>query len=186
MVIAESRLTLAEFLRLPEEKPALEYEDGEMTQKVSPKAEHSATQGGLAELVNAFARPRKLARAFVELRTTFGGSSVVPDVSIYRWDRIERTPEGRLVNDVTTPPDIAIEVVSPSQHANTLVRRCLWYVANGVSAAVLIDPEDRSLVVFRPNANGQSVTGDERLPFDDVLPGFELTANELFRELAVD
>ena len=186
MVIAERHLTLEEFLRLPEEEPALEYEDGEVTQKVSPKAKHSAMQGGLATFVNTFARRRKLALAFPELRTTFAGRSVVPDVAIYRWERIQRTAEAGLVDDVTTPPDIAIEIVSPGQSTNSLVRRCLWYVDNGVSASVLLDPEDRSIVVFRPNANGQSVTGDERLPFDDLLPGFELTANELFSVLTID
>ena len=42
MTLTDTRMTLTEFLALPEEKPALEYENGEVTQKVSPKGRHSA------------------------------------------------------------------------------------------------------------------------------------------------
>ncbi|HEV8632979.1 MAG TPA: Uma2 family endonuclease, partial [Chloroflexota bacterium] len=68
-------LTLEEFLQLPEEEPALEYEDGVVTQKVSPKRRHGRLQGMLCELVNVFAQPRKLALAFTEARTVFRGRS---------------------------------------------------------------------------------------------------------------
>ena len=85
-------LTLAEFLRLPEEKPALEFQDGMVTQKVSPQGQHGWLQGKLAELFNHFAEPLRLARAFTETRVTFDGASLVPDVVVYRWDRIPRTP----------------------------------------------------------------------------------------------
>ena len=47
MAIARQGLTLEEFLALPEEKPALEYHDGTVTQKVTPKPEHSGLQGEL-------------------------------------------------------------------------------------------------------------------------------------------
>src|SRR2546427_470977 len=95
---AQQRLTLEEFLKLPEEEPALEYEDGEVTQKVSPQGRHSVLQGELVQRVNAFGRPRKLARAFPELRTTFAGRSRVPDVSVYLWERIPTTSEGRIAD----------------------------------------------------------------------------------------
>jgi Uma2 family endonuclease len=41
MAIARQRPTLDTFLSLPEQKPALEYLDGEITQKMSPKLPHS-------------------------------------------------------------------------------------------------------------------------------------------------
>src|SRR5690242_18087723 len=118
-------LTLEEFLVLPEQKPELEYEDGEVTQKVSPKARHSVLQSACAEAVDRRYRRRKVAMAFPELRCTFGGQSYVPDVSVLRWDRIPRTADGRVADDVLWPPDIAIEIVSPGQSVNALVRRCI-------------------------------------------------------------
>jgi Uma2 family endonuclease len=47
-----ARATLEQFLALPEEQPAREYEDGEVTQKASPKARHSALQRALADLLD--------------------------------------------------------------------------------------------------------------------------------------
>src|SRR5437870_3575677 len=126
MATVQQRLTLEEFLKLPEEEPALEYEDGEVTQKVSPRGRHSVLQGEFVQRVNTFGRPRKLARAFAELRVTFAGVSRVPDVSVYRWERIPTTPDGRIADVFQIPPDIAVEIVSPEQSVASQVRRCLW------------------------------------------------------------
>ena len=61
MAITERRLTLEQFLKLPEEEPALEYVDGAATPKMSPKGPHGALQFfvlGLAELFRRLrARP---------------------------------------------------------------------------------------------------------------------------------
>jgi len=38
--------------KLPEREPPLEYEEGRITQKVSPKGKHSFVQGGLVDLIN--------------------------------------------------------------------------------------------------------------------------------------
>lgn len=132
MAVMQQQLTLEEFLKLPEEKPALEFEEGRIIQKVSPKARHSAVQLRLCELFNGVTRRRRLALAFPALRATFGGRSYVPDVSVIRWDRLPRAPDGTIADDFVAPPDIAVEIVSPEQGVNTLVRRCIWYVENGV------------------------------------------------------
>jgi Uma2 family endonuclease len=76
-------LTLDEVLRLPEEEPSLEYEDGRVSQKVSPKGKHGALQFEIAGLFDLVARPGKLARVFTEVRVTFAGASRVPDI-VYR------------------------------------------------------------------------------------------------------
>ncbi len=149
MALTLRRLTLEEFLKLPEEKPALEFDDGAVIQKVSPKGHHSGLQTELAVRFDRFARPGKLARAFTELRATFGGRSYVPDVSVYRWGRIPVDEAGRVANDFFDPPDIAVEIVSPEQSVNAQVRRCLWFVANGVGVALLVDPADDSVLLFR-------------------------------------
>lgn len=185
MVVAQRSLTLEEFLKLPEEKPALEYEDGEITQKVSPKGKHSAVQYGAAEVFNRFGRPRKLALAFPELRATFGGRSYVPDVAVYRWERIPLDPQGRVADEFSEPPDIAIEIVSPEQGVNRLVRKCLWYVTNGVRTALLVDPADESVLLFRDGAPPQVLGDDDALELGDVVPGFRLTAGEIFAALRI-
>lgn len=186
MAVARQRLTLEEFLALPEEEPALEYEDGKVTQKVSPKGKHGGLQGALVELFNRFSGPRKLARAFPELRTTFGGTSRVPDVTVFTWTRIPRDDLGEIADDIFEPPDIAVEIASPDQRLERLMQRCRAYVAQGVNLALLVDPRSRSVWLFTPDGSERELRGEDPIDVSSVLPGFELTAQELFDTLRLD
>jgi Uma2 family endonuclease len=176
-----TRLTLEEFLALPEEKPALEYADGVVDQKMSPKAQHSALQMALAERLNRAGQPEL--RAFPELRVTFAGASRVPDISVFRVDRMAVDARGRLANDVLIPPDIAVEIVSPEQNATALVRRCRWYVASGVRVALLVDPDDETVLGFRPDDHLSEWRGTDRIDVSEVLPKLDLTVEALFAVL---
>jgi Uma2 family endonuclease len=180
MAVTDRPMTLDEFLKLPEKKPALEFEDGRVTQKVSPKGRHSILQARVAEFLNRFAEPRKLAFAFPELRTTYAGASLVPDVAVYRWERIPRDDSGDVEDDFWEPPDIAVEIVSPQQSVASLVRRCVRFNENGVPIALLIDPRARSVVDFRPGAPPRSLLGEDAIDLSEVLPAFKLTVRELF------
>ena len=186
MTIAGARMTLEEFLALPEEEVALEYIDGEVVQKVSPKTWHRELQAEFTGQMRGFAQPRRLAHVLTEHRSTYGGRSTVPDIAVSRWGRIPRDGRGRLVNDVTTPPDIAVEIVSPDQSLGNLIRRCRWYIENGVRSALLLDPDDSTIRDFRPGAEPVVLRGGDVLGLGDVLPGFTLDVGALFDVLTED
>lgn len=183
MATVPQTLTLEEFLRLPEVKPALEFEEGRVTQKVSPLGPHSRLQYTTAERINTFTTPRKLALAFPELRITYGGRSYVPDVSVFRWKRIPLTPDGEIAPRFVEPPDIAIEIISPGQTRRALLRRCTWYVGNGSAVALLLDSGDKTVTVIRPNAMPVVLRGSERLDLSDGIAGLQLTPADLFASL---
>lgn len=183
MTATGRRLTLDEFLALPEEKPALEFVDGEVVQKVSPQTWHSALQGEWYHRLRAVAQAGRLAHVFPEHRSTYGGRSTVPDVAVYRWGRIPRDARGRLVNQVRIPPDIAIEIVSPDQSLRELDARCRWYIANGVQIALLTNPDDETIREYRPGTEPRTLSGSDILDLGDVVPGFTLIVGELFAVL---
>jgi Uma2 family endonuclease len=83
MAVPQRRMTLEEFLELPEEKPALEFEDGVVTQKVPPQGKHSGLQYSICAMISQTAGLNKLAWAFPELRTTYGRRSRVPDIAVF-------------------------------------------------------------------------------------------------------
>jgi Uma2 family endonuclease len=180
MAITQRTLTLEQFLQLPEAEPALEYIDGVVTQKVSPHGPHSTAQYRIAERINRYAEPRKLAFAFPELREIFDGASPVPDISVFRWDRIPRDERGRPRNRFTAPPDIAIEIASPGQSVRALIARCRWYVEHDVLIAILVRTGNESVTVVRPGQPDQVLRGNERIDLTPILPGFELAGQELF------
>lgn len=183
MTVASERLTLEAFLRLPAEEPPNEFADGVVTPKMSPKGRHAVLQAELIKQLDSCALPGKLARVFPELRVTFGGASYVPDLVLYRWQRVPVEPDGQVANDFFLPPDIAIEIASPEQSITALVRRCLWYVANGVQLALLVDPADQSVLAFRPCRPATAWCGSDRIDLSELLPTCALTVDDLFAAL---
>lgn len=186
MAIARQRLTLEEFLCLPEEEPALEYWRGEVAQKVSPKGPHGALQYGFGEMISLSAGFGRPFRIFTETRVTFGGVSAVPDLMVYRRERVPRDPSGRVSEDFTIPPDLAVEIISPGQARRDLLERCRWYVANGVPLAIFADPRRRVGRSYRPGSESGELRGNDVLDLGDVVPGFALTVDDFFAPLAAD
>ena len=150
MAISQRRLTLEQFLELPEAEPALEYLGGMVTQKMSPKGPHGRLQFVLARWFEELVRPLGVVTAFTETRVTFGGGSFVPDVIVYRSDRVPADERGDIAEDFYEPPDVAVEIASPGQTLKDLTDRCRWYVDHGVLVVLLVDPRNRSVLVFRP------------------------------------
>lgn len=141
-------LTLEEFLKLPETKPASEYIDGQIIQKPMPQGKHSTIQTELSTAINAVFKPRRIARAFAELRCTFGGRSTVPDVSVFTWDRIPRDENGEIANVFQAAPDWTIEILSPYQSQTKVTKNILHCLKYKTQMGWLIDPDEQTVFVY--------------------------------------
>ncbi len=172
-------LTLEEFLKLPETKPASEYINGEVVQKPMPKARHSRLQAKFTTKINHITEEKQIAYAFPELRCTFGGRSIVPDVAILRWNKIEFNQEGEPVDNVVVAPDWTIEILSPEQSSNKVTGNILHCLSHGCQLGWLVDPDDNSILVFRPNQQPELFTGSDKLTVLDGID-IQLTAEEVF------
>jgi Uma2 family endonuclease len=139
-------ITLEEFLRSPETKPASEYIGGEVIQKPMPTARHSRLQGKLTDAINGVAEAEHIAYAFPELRCTFGDRSIVPDIAIFRWENIMLDEQGEPFDNVLAAPDWVIEILSPDQSPNRVTGHILHCLKHGCRLGWLIDPGDRSVV----------------------------------------
>jgi Uma2 family endonuclease len=184
MALTQKRLTLEEFLELPEVKPALEFDRGVVTQKVSPQGQHGALGFDVAAILDHCGRPGRLARVFVELRFTSGGRSLVPDVSAYRWERVPRTEDGKIADEFLEPPDIAVEIVSPDQSLREQTAKCAGYVRHGTSIALLVNPRNETVGDFRPGAAPRWLRGDDEIDVGDVIPGCRFSVKDLFATLS--
>ncbi|MCC5639106.1 Uma2 family endonuclease [Nostoc sp. CHAB 5844] len=183
MTVAKpSSITLEEFLALPETKPASEYIDGEIIQKPMPKTRHSRLQSKLIGTVNEVTEESRVAYAFPELRCTFGGRSIVPDIAVLRWEHIEFDENGEPVDDILVAPDWTIEILSPDQSSNRVTGNILHCLKYGCQLGWLIDPSDRSILVFQPKQQPELLQGKDNLI---VLDGIELkfTVEQVFNWL---
>ena len=172
-------LTLDEFLKQPETKPASEFIDGKIIQKPMPQGKHSRLQIKLSTNINQVVEIPKIAYAFSELRCTFGGASIVPDISVFRWERIPRDKSGQVSNRFQIYPDWAIKILSPDQRQNQVLANLLHCVDHGTELGWLLDPKDENILVISGDRRIQIFKGTDTLP---VLNGInlELTAEQIF------
>jgi Uma2 family endonuclease len=148
MTVAAIRpITIEEFLQLPETEPASEFINGQTIQKPMPQGEQSQLQIDLCETINQIAKPQKIAKAFPELRCVFGGLAIVPDIAVFRWERIPRSPSGRVANCFEIYPDWAIEILSPDQRYKQVLAKLLHCAEHGTELGWLLDTEDESILV---------------------------------------
>jgi Uma2 family endonuclease len=172
-------LTLEEFLQLPETKPASEYINGNIIQKPMPKGRHSRLQGKLCAAINQVAEDAKIAYAFPELRCSFGGRSIVPDIAVFQWQRIPFTPDGDVPDNFDLSPDWTIEILSPDQRPNKVLGNILHCLAHGSHLGWFIDPDDLSILLLRPQQQPILCQDNQILP---VFPELDLnlTSQQVF------
>jgi Uma2 family endonuclease len=175
MTLAAIRpITIEEFLQLPETEPASEFINGKIIQKPMPQGEHSQLQIDLCETINQIAKPQKIAKAFPELRCVFGGLAIIPDITVFRWERIPRLPSGRIANRFEIYPDWAIEILSPDQKYKQVLAKLLHCAEYGTELGWLLDAEDESILVVDSDRRVRELKNSDRLP---VLTGISLELN---------
>ena len=100
-----------------------------------------------------------------------GNERYAPDVAF------KRTPTTSGFVD-PNPPELAIEVVSPSDDLRLLSVKISNYIAAGITVWVVY-PEDKQVVVHIPGKGAKILTVNDTLTFDG-LPGFALPINSIF------
>ncbi|BAZ18126.1 hypothetical protein NIES4071_100090 [Calothrix sp. NIES-4071] len=173
-------LTLEEFLKLPETKPASEYIDGEIIQKPMPQGKHSTIQGESVSAINAVVKAPRIARAFLELRCTFGGRSVVPDISVFTWERIPHDANGEVANVFLDAPDWTIEILSPEQSQTRVTKNILHCLKHGTQMGWLIDPDEQTVFVYIGETVQLFDEPQQQLPVPPFASQFKLTVGDLF------
>jgi Uma2 family endonuclease len=102
-----------------------------------------------------------------------------PDVALYedaaRFADLARAPKYGEV-----PPRLAVEVLSPNDKAAVVTRKITDYLRSGVALVWLIDPEDRTVIVYRQDRGPDRVEADGELSSDELLPGFRCRVAEFF------
>ena len=178
-------LTLDAFLQLPETKPASEYINNKVTQKIMPKGRHSRLQGKLCQEINQVSELPKLAYAFPELRCTFVGSSIVPDIAVFEWRNIPFLADGEIPDNFNLAPDWIIEILSPDQNANKVIGKILHSLQHGSKLGWFLDPSDRSILVFQPNQQPILMANSDLLPSLEIIP-LDITVEAIFSWLKME
>lgn len=180
-------LTLDGFLQQPETKPVREYIDGTIQEKPMPQGQHSSIQGELVTTINLTLKRQQIAWAFPELRCTFGGRSLVPDVAVFTWDHLPTNEDGTLANRFEIAPDWAIEILSPGQSLTLITKKILYYLEGGCQLGWIIDPSEKVVFSYTPNQTPQffEENADQVLPVPQFAEEVNITFGQLFSWLQV-
>ncbi len=173
-------LTLEEFLQQPDTKPASEYIDGQIIQKPMPEADHGIVQTDLATAINNVLKQNKQGRVITELRCTFGGRSIVPDIAVLPWSAIPRNENGKASGDLLAAPQWMIEILSKGQSQTKVVKKILHALEHGTQIGWLIDPAEDCVFGYTPDL--RTVLYEEpdiQLPVPAFATDFKLTVGEL-------
>lgn len=172
-------LTLEAFLALPETKPATEFVNGQIIQKPMPQGEHSRLQSKLSAVINQASEDRKIAYAFTKLRCSFGSGSTIPDIAVFRWDKIPRETSGRIANRFFISPDWAIEILSLDQSETKVLGNLLHCSEHGTELGWLMNPKEETVLLVLPEQRVRILRREAVLPVLENI-NLSLTVAQVF------
>jgi Uma2 family endonuclease len=102
-----------------------------------------------------------------------------PDASFVRRERLpDAGPAQRAF--LPFPPDLAVEVLSPSDRLSDALAKAVMYLQAGVRLVWLADPDRKTVTVFTPDAPPVTLAAGDTLDGGDVLPDLRIAVAELF------
>lgn len=186
-VATERLLTVEEFEELPaaydEHGNELAYElvDGQLVAVTPPAPEHGIVALRLGARLLAFVEAHALGWVWVEGGVVLRRAPDTvrgPDVAYVRSDRLGSRSEARQF--FAGAPDLAAEVVSPSDRATEVFTKVQEYLAAGTRLVWVLEPTTRSVTAYTPGGAAHLHLPGAALDGGDVLPGFTVPVAELF------
>jgi Uma2 family endonuclease len=182
MTMATTRLVTAEELMAMGEDARYELLDGELVEMAPASSDHGVIAYRLATRVDRFEPSRELvegvtAEAGFVLRRD-PDVLVAPDIAFVRRQRVP--PAGRRSGAFEFAPDIAVEIISPSDRPTRIARKVSRYLQAGTELVWLVDPRARTVTVHQRERAARVLAEHELLDGGDVIPGFQVRVGELF------
>ena len=186
------RLKIADFMQLFSDDGPFELIDGEKI-PLAPQAPISGDINFLlARLLADFVEEYELGRIFVEVPfvmtdpddSNWVTGSRVPDAMFYAQSRIDELaksdPEWRL-KPIPMPPDLAVEVISPSDRFSAVSKKIDGYLSDGVRLVWVVDPGPEEVIVYKPGIHPARLGKDDALSGDSIVANFSISVARLFK-----
>jgi Uma2 family endonuclease len=181
-------MTPEEFLVYPLDEVKAELVRGELRVSPPPGGPHGFAGASLIASLMMFVMPRRLGRVLgdgvgyelVQLPRTVR----VPDASFVRAERFPA--EGIGPGLFKFAPDLAIEVLSPSETASDLQEKLDDYRVSGTSLVWVVDPVRRTVMTVALDAPLRLLHESDTLDAGQVIPGFSCAVTDIFEGIARD
>ncbi len=156
-----------------------EFVNGKLEKKEMPTAKHSGIATRLSAEIWFYLKKNKIGRVYGD-NTIFqiGANKRIPDVSFVSAEKIPLA--GEPFDIWNFAPDLAIEVISPSERHNKVEQKIREYFAAGVKQVWKIVPEFKTLTIYFSMTETKILTEDDAITCEEILPGFSLKLSDIF------
>lgn len=156
--------------------------DGEISRMAPASGHHGGIAGTLSRVVGNFVFDRDLGTVYTA-ETGFilrrdPDSVLVPDLAYVTADRLP--PLDDQVGFLALAPDLAIEIISPSETARRVAAKVAAYLDAGCRLVWVVEPRQRTVTAWTPDRQSRVFRADETLDGGDVLPGFTVPLANVF------
>ncbi len=170
-------MTLEEFLAT--DVDGYEYVKGELVPMPGTSITHGIISINIIRCLDSPVHENKLGR-LLPSETAFkvGERVLKPDIaflSAARLAEIEDRAKGSPI-----PPDLAIEVISPSDTLSRIVGKVFAYLDAGTRVVWIIEPDSKTVLVYQSETDIKILTREDTLTGGDVVPGFSCPVAQLF------
>lgn len=174
-------LTAEEFWRLPETKMPRALVCGEVIETMPPGGRHGVIALKLSARLLDWAE--RGAHGCIGVESGFilrRNPDTVrgPDISYVHAERIPDTGVPEAFWELA--PDLAVEIVSPSESADEVREKVRDYLAAGTALVWVVYPRTQEVMVYTPDGYARVYSQDDTLEAADLLPGFTCAVAELF------
>lgn len=183
--VVEQSITVEEFYEKAMEGFRGELVRGELKETMPTSILHGIIAGRIAGLLAVFLMQTKLGevltaetgfRLFVNERTVR-----VPDVAFLSKEKLAEVEDFSKFYNGT--PDLAVEVISPSETYDEVQGKLEDYLAAGVKMVWIVRPKQKSVTVYNSLFDFKTFQENEELDGGEVLPDFKCKLQDIFGNL---
>ena len=171
----ETDMTLEEFLESDLE--GYEYVKGELIPMPPTSGEHGDISSNIQWYLYSHVRSNQLGRVYTsDTGFQIGDRVLMPDIAFVSAARL---PEDRRTM-FSIPPDLAVEIVSPTDAQFRVIEKALTYLSAGTQLVWVIEPVAKTVTVYRSETNIKTLTREDTLTGEDIIEGFSCKISQLF------
>lgn len=175
-------MTTEDLYALPDDGMKYELQAGLLLSEPLPGSRHGRVAMHVGALLDVHVRRERLGVVFCNdtgfILSRAPDTVRGPDVSFVSRERFEGSTDP--VGAFPGAPDLAIEVLSPSNTPAAMHAKVADYLAAGTRCVWVIDPDAETVAVYRSLLSPRILTEDDVLQGEEVVPGFRANVSELF------
>jgi Uma2 family endonuclease len=177
-------MTADELLAMPDDGFVYELINGELIKMSPPGHEHGLVTMNIAGPLYDYAKKKNLGQVYAA-ETGFlieqnPDTVRAPDVAFVRRERIEKA--GPVQGYWIGPPDLVVEVLSPSDTVRRVEGKVAQWLKSGARTIWVVSPKMHAITVYRSLTEIVVLTENDTLDGGDVVPGFQIPIAEIFAE----